>query len=182
MAPLESRLERHRKKNKSSFDWLIVLLFALIASLCIRIFIYEPFDVIGSSMKPTLQSGDLVMVNKWKYRLREPERGEIVVFHASEERDYIKRVVALPGDTVEVKQHQLWVNGKRMDESYLPASVQTTDFPSQTVPEKHLFVMGDNRENSRDSRSDELGPIKQSEMIGKVELIYWPITDWRILK
>lgn len=182
MVPFEPRSVRHKKKKVFPFDWLIVMVVAIVLSFGIRMFLYEPFDVVGPSMQPTMRSGDLVLVNKWKYRVSEPKRGEIVVFHASEEKDYIKRVIALPGETVQVKDHKLLINHQQIDEPYLPKTVQTEDFPAQTVPAGHLFVMGDNRSNSQDSRVKELGPIDQSKLIGKVVMIYWPISDWEILK
>lgn len=158
-----------------------MIVIALVVSLGIRFFAYEPFDVLGPSMQPTLQSGDLVLVNKWIYQTNPPQRGDIVVFHAPSEKDYIKRVIGLPGETVEMKNQQLWINGKKASESYLPKTVKTDDFPSITVAKDQLFVMGDNRMNSLDSRSKELGPIASQKLVGKVEMIYWPVADWRLL-
>jgi signal peptidase I len=177
-----SRLKRHRHKRFFWVNRLLTILVVLIVSVGIRMYAYEPFDVLGPSMQPTLTSGELVLVNKWKYRFSSPERGDIVIFHALEERDYIKRVIALPGETIEVKNKQLLINGKPVSEPYLPESVVTHDFPAVKVPTDKIFVLGDNRENSRDSRARELGPVSQTELVGKVELIYWPFQNWQVLK
>lgn len=179
MTPFEPR--RNRKKS-FSLDWIFVIVIAIFFSMGIRLFAYEPFDVIGPSMQPTMQSGDLVFVNKWIYRLKQPERGDIIVFHAIEEKDYIKRVIALPGETVEIKNQQLKINGKVIPEIYLPPNTQTADFTQRKVPRGSIFVMGDNRQNSRDSRDPELGPISMNQLVGRVEWIYWPISDWKIMK
>ncbi len=178
MTPFEPR----RKKKKSfSMDWMVVISIAILFSLVIRLFLYEPFDVIGSSMQPTLQSGDFVIVNKWIYRFEQPQRGDVVVFHALEEKDYIKRVIALPGEKVEMRNGQLMINGKVILEPYLPSTTPTDDFEEQTVPEGSLFVLGDNRQNSRDSRDPDLGAVSMDELVGRVDFVYWPFTRWKML-
>lgn len=179
MTPFEPR--RKKKKRHFAMDWVVMVVLAVFFSLTIRSFLYEPFDVIGPSMQPTLQSGDFVIVNKWIYRLKQPDRGDVVVFHALEEKDYIKRVIALPGERVAMEKGQLKINGKVMPESYLPSTIETDDFPEQTVPVGKLFVMGDNRQNSRDSRDPDLGAISMDELVGRVDLIYWPISRWQML-
>lgn len=179
MTPFEPR--RNRRKKTQSMDWMVMIAVAIFLSLGIRLFLYEPFDVIGPSMQPTLQSGDFVVVNKWIYQFKQPNRGDIVVFHALEEKDYIKRVIALPGEKVEMKNGQLKINGKVFDEPYLPPTVKTDDFAEQTVPQGKLFVMGDNRLNSRDSRDPDLGTISMDELVGRVDFIYWPFTRWKML-
>ena len=179
MTPFEPR--RKRKKRHFTVDWVVMVIIAIFFSLTIRSFLYEPFDVIGPSMQPTLQSGDFVIVNKWIYQFQQPNRGDVVVFHALEEKDYIKRVIALPGERVAMEKGKLKINGKVMSESYLPPTTKTDDFPEQTVPAGKLFVMGDNRQNSRDSRDPDLGAISMNELVGRVDFIYWPIARWQML-
>lgn len=178
MTPFEPRRKR---KKPYTMDWMVMISLAILFSLAIRLFLYEPFDVIGPSMQPTLQSGDFVIVNKWIYRFEQPNRGDVVVFHALEEKDYIKRVIALPGEKVEMKNGKLKINGKVVFEPYLPSTTRTDDFHEQTVPEGKLFVMGDNRQNSRDSRDPDLGAISMNELVGRVDFVYWPFTRWKML-
>lgn len=142
-------------------------------------------------MMPTLHNGDRMIVNK----LGKPDRFDIIVFHAPEQKDYIKRVIGLPGDTVEYKDDILYVNGKAYEEPYLDTYKEhiiddgplTPDFILEetpgghtTVPEGEVFVMGDNRRFSKDSR--HIGTIPLDEIIGDTNLVYWPIKDIRFVK
>lgn len=175
--PPRSRRQRKRDKEKSSFkDWILALAVSLVLAFVIRGFVFEPFHVSGPSMQQTLLSGDQVMVNKIIYKFRDPEQGEVIVFHNKDNRELIKRVIALSGETVEAKNNQLFVNGKEIREPYLSSSTKTTDFAPVKVPNGKVFVLGDNRSNSTDSRS--LGPISISEIIGKASLVYWPFTHF----
>lgn len=181
MAPFESRSKRHQKKS-FSWEWLWMFLIIVILSIGIRIFLYAPFHVMGPSMQPTLHEENLVFINKWKYYFSTPTRGDIVVFQTSGGGEYIKRIVGLPGETLEIKDQKLFINGKVTSEPYLPKEVQMEDFPPTVVPDDHFFVLGDDRTNSHDSRSKDLGPVPEDQLIGKVVMIYWPITDWKLVK
>lgn len=187
--PRSEHLRKKRKNEKSSeskkaaWEWAKVIGLAVIIAVVIRIFLFEPFDVSGPSMENTMYTGNIVMVNKLVYQFGEPERGEIVVFHVPglEEKDYVKRVVALPGEKIEIKNSKLIINGKIIEEPYLNENMRTMDFEAVTVPQGHLFVLGDNRVNSTDSRSHELGPIPMESVVGRADLIYWPLSQFKFL-
>ncbi|WP_139492047.1 signal peptidase I [Brevibacillus dissolubilis] len=159
---------------------------AIVAGL-IYSFLGAPYAVHGESMMATLHNNERVVVNKAIYHLQQPDRGDIVVFHATPTEDYIKRVIGLEGDRVEVVDDVLYINGEAVDEPYLAEKRKeaadmglplTENVAPVTVPPGHVFVMGDNRRNSRDSR--ELGPIPLEQLVGRTELVYWPFTDIRL--
>jgi signal peptidase I len=134
----------------------------------------------GFSMKPTLQDGEYILVSKLAYKLGAPQRGDIVVFifHVNPAEDLIKRIIGLPGDTISVQNGVLSINGVAMDEPYInaPPAYEGT----WTVSPGELFVLGDNRNDSRDSHQWGLLPIKN--VIGKAVLIYWPPKEWEVIK
>jgi len=181
--------EKSKKSTKSELlDWLKAIIIALIIGGIIRVFLFSPIIVDGPSMAPTLEDGDQMIVNRFIYDVSEPERFDIVVFHASDQRDFIKRVVGLPGDHVAVSDDVLYINGEPVREPFLaeqkqalgPNETLTNDFTLeettgeyQTVPEGHVFVLGDNRRNSTDSRI--FGVIPIDEIVGKASFIYWPL-------
>ncbi|WP_071459424.1 signal peptidase I [Bacillus massilinigeriensis] len=178
-------------KNKSElWEWIKALLIAVVLAAVIRYFLFAPIVVDGLSMMPTLHDQDRMIVNKLSYKIGEPERFDIIVFHAPENKDYIKRVIGLPGDTVEYKDDTLYINGKAYEEPYLEKyKKEALDGPltdpftleekigRKTVPEGHLFVMGDNRRFSKDSR--HIGTVPMKKVLGKTSIIYWPISDIR---
>lgn len=150
-----------------------VLSLALVFGV-VRPFGVEAFRVSSGSMSPTLRAGDHVLAEKLSYRIGDPRRGDLVVFRGVGGGVMIKRAVGLPGDVVAVRDGVLHVNGRRVDEPYVNRGLNESNFfgPSE-VPEGHLFVMGDNRENSRDSR--EFGPVRRGDLIGRVSLRFWPV-------
>jgi signal peptidase I len=132
------------------------------------------------SMQPTLYAGDYVIVNKMAYKLGEPSRGDVVVFHYPPDpgrEPYIKRVVGLPGDHVVVRDNQVLVNGVALDEPYINSAPNYQG--EWLVPEDSLFVLGDNRNNSSDSHSWGMVPLEN--VIGKAEVVYWPPSEWKVL-
>jgi len=134
------------------------------------------FRIEGDSMEPNLHNGEYVLIDKISYLLHPPERGDVVVFTPpNNERDYIKRVIGLPGDTVEVKGGQVYVNGVVLDEPYLQ-HVILRDESARIVEAGRYFVLGDNRNNSSDSRS--FGTITPQSIVGRAWLVYWPPSDW----
>ena len=133
------------------------------------------FRIEGSSMEPNLHDGEYVLIDKVSYMLHTPERGDVIVFVRPGERDYIKRVIGLPGDTVEVRGGQVVVNGVTLDEPYLNQPVHV-DLAARQVEAKRYFVMGDNRNNSSDSRS--FGTVSVADIIGRAWVVYWPPADW----
>lgn len=156
----------------------------------------QNFRVEGMSMEPTLHSGEFVMVNKLAYRLdavseipllkawfRPPQRGDIVVFRFPQrpDREFVKRIVALPGERVEVKDGRLYINGRPLEEPWLPEGmrVERCYVCPLTVPPDHYFVLGDNRAGSNDSR--HWGPVHRRYIIGRAWLVYWPPDRIRLL-
>ena len=162
-------------------EYVVILLvsFALVFGF-VRPFVVEPFWIPSESMVPTLLVDDRLLVNKFIYRFAEPERGDIVVFEGVEsgDEDLIKRVVGVPGDEVAVRRGKLYLNGEPQKEPYVVEDPclrylpKTCAFGSTTVPEGHVFVMGDNRANSRDSRF--FGPLPEGNIEGKAFLRFWP--------
>jgi signal peptidase I len=154
--------------------FLSVALFFIINVVSSRI------RVESISMQPTLYAGNFVLVNKVAYKLGEPTRGDIIVFRYPpdpEQTPYIKRVIGLAGDEVKVEGGKVFVNGQELIEPYLIAP--TNRGGTWSVPENHLFVMGDNRNNSSDSRS--WGTVPMENVIGKAEVVYWPPEKWGLL-
>jgi len=134
------------------------------------------FRIEGQSMEPNLHDGEYVLIDKISYLLHPPERGDVVVFAPpNNERDYIKRVIGLPGDTVEIRGGQVLVNGVALDEPYLQNRTNV-EMPARSVEEGRYFLMGDNRNNSSDSRS--FGAINPQSIVGRAWLVYWPPSDW----
>ena len=141
----------------------------------IRVWLLEPFFIPSPSMEPTLFPGDRIIVNKIGYKFREPERGDVIVFHypLDPERDFVKRVIAFEGETIEIRNNYVYIDGQRLEEPYIP-DVVIGDFEPVRVPKGHYFVMVDNRNNSEDSR--EWGPLDKDLLIGKAIFIYWPFS------
>ncbi|MDF9762423.1 MULTISPECIES: signal peptidase I [Peribacillus] len=182
------------KKKNELWEWTKAVIIAVIAATLIRYFLLAPIVVDGNSMMPTLKNTDRMLVNKISYSIGEPKRFDIIVFEAPEGKDYIKRVIGLPGEKVEYKDDTLYVNGKAYDEPYLDeykkqlidGGALTEPFTLSdvieqgTVPEDHLFVLGDNRRVSKDSRYISVGVVPYDKVLGKTKLVYWPIEDFRL--
>lgn len=164
-----------------SMDFLETAVVALSIFVVVYLFLVQPHEIKGSSMEPNFHNNEYILTDKISYRMRDPKRGEVVIFKAPKnpDVDYIKRVIALPGERVKVQNGSVFVNGKKLNEAYLNDT--TNIFPGQfmtegieiTVPEGYLFALGDNRQHSSDSR--EFGPVKEDQIIGRALLRYWPI-------
>jgi signal peptidase I len=164
-------------KNESSplkflVDVLETLIWAVVIFVAINA-VSARIRVDGASMEPTLHNGELILINKLAYRLGEPQRGDIIVFHYPRDpsQEFIKRVVGLPGDQVNITDGNIYVNGQRLEEPYI--SISPNYLGNWVVPQDHLFVLGDNRNNSRDSH--EWGTLPMNYVIGKAFFIYWPL-------
>ena len=176
-----------RRKRNSLLEWLIVIAVAMTSALVVRAFVVQQFAVDGTSMMTTLHDGDRVLVNKLSYRLHDPNRGDVVVLETTEgvgQRDLIKRVVGLPGETISYENCVLEVDGKVVNEPYLdPSYVTPTScgqaFGDTVIEPEHVFVMGDNRGGSKDSR--DVGQIAYSDLVGRAFVVIWPMDDWRWL-
>jgi len=165
---------RGRLGGATARELIEMALLTLFMSAGIQL-VVQSREVEGASMEPTFHTGERVLVNRMAYGgFREPQRGDVVVFHAwhsAGEEDYIKRVVGLPGDVVEIRDGGVYLNGSRYDEPYLDQSTQSTLGPT-VVPEGTYFVLGDNRGNSSDSRL--FGPLPEGKIVGRAWLRYWP--------
>ena len=172
---------------KAFFDWALVVVIALVVALGVRTFLLAHFVVEGASMYSTLETGDRVFVNKVSYRLHDPNRGDVVVLHeirGTSERDLIKRVIAVGGEEIEMRSCEVRVGGQLLLEPYLDPTVVTPgncggDFGPLIVPEGTVFVMGDNRAGSQDSRA--LGPILLDDIVGRAFVVFWPRSNWQWL-
>jgi signal peptidase I len=178
----------------------VLLLVAFLLALLIKTFLVQAFYIPSASMENTLLVGDRVLVNKLVYRFHPPRRGDIIVFedpHPTEgphrnpvsafvhwlteglgvssnpQKDFIKRVIALPGETIEITEGKVFIDGKEIHEPYLNPTPDLSSFGPETVPADQLFVMGDNRANSNDSRRG-LGTIPYDKVVGRAFVIIWP--------
>lgn len=201
-----ARPERHRPFWR---ELPLLVLIAFIVALLIKTFVLQAFFIPSASMEPTLREGDRVIVEKVGYRFGEPERGDVVVFErdlgvdgapvpdepfwidivdamrslfgfpTGTEQDFIKRVVAVGGDTIQGIEGRLVVNGQTIEEPYLPEGSVISDFGPVEIPDGSVFVMGDNRSNSDDSRS--FGPVAIDQIVGRAFLLLWPPSDFGTL-
>ena len=183
---LETEPEEREKTSgvRNIVEWVVIAGGALLVAFIIKTFLLQAFYIPSLSMAPTLQINDRVLVNKLSYDLHDVNRGDLVVFESppnegSETKDLIKRVIALPGETVESRDGDILINGQVLEEPYLDRGVTTGALDKITVPPDHLWVMGDNRANSRDSRF--FGAIPESLVIGRAFVRVWPITDIGLL-
>lgn len=168
-------------------DTAQTVLFAAAIFFVIYIFLFRPFQVSGESMYSSFENKEYILTNIIALKIGEPKRGDVVVFKSptDQSKDFIKRVIGTPGDTVYLQDGYVYVNDKQIDESeYLDPGVKTRggtflrEGEKKTVDEGHYLVMGDNRTNSSDSR--EWGLLERSAIIGKSLLVYWPFTHFRI--
>lgn len=179
-----------RKVLKSAgvffLDLIETAVIGLSFFLIIYLFFMQPHQVNGRSMVPTFQSGDYVLTDKVSYRTGDPERGDVIVFHAPPDAgcptgtgcDFIKRILAVPGEAVSVHGGAIYINGEKLEESYLPDGLQTTAGKfvgdrTVTMGPDEYFAVGDNRDHSSDSRV--WGPVSKSEIVGKAFFRYWPM-------
>lgn len=177
-----TELSQPNNKRSGFLSFLVDILETLILSVVLFVsinMISARIRVDGDSMEPTLVSGEYVIVNRLSYRLGHPQRGDIIVFHFPRDpkEEYIKRVIGLPGDEVNVMNGLVYVNGQSLDENYLDVKMNYTG--SWTVPTGQLFVLGDNRNNSSDSH--DWGTVPMDYVVGKAVLVYWPPPAWGLI-
>lgn len=165
----------------AAWEILEVVIIAVLVVLGVRALLVQPFLVSGSSMEPTFQNGDYILINEISYRFRAPERGEVVVFRFPQNESvfYIKRIIGLPGERVVVKNGEIKIfnqnhpEGFSLGENYLSIPMRKTDEKNISLKDGEYFMMGDNRNASSDSR--QWGPAKKSEIIGEVWMRLWPL-------
>lgn len=168
-------------KWKDILDWLRSILIAIVLALLIRLFLFEVFVVEGRSMYPTLLETERLMVNKLAYRFDQPSHGDIVVFEFEPGRDFIKRVIGIEGDKVAIINGRLYVNNFLIDEPYLLDDMEIEDFGPVEVPPGYLFMLGDFRRNSMDSRDPRVGFISLEQLKGRAFFIFWPPWEARVI-
>ncbi len=167
---------KNTKKKSEALEWIKAIIFAVVLAIIIRAFVFEMVQIEQSSMYPTLHSGDKCAVLKIGYLFGEPERGDIVIANVSSGKRYVKRVIALGGESIQISDNVVYVNGEVLPEEYLPEGLEYDDYPLTTVPEGSYFLMGDNRPTSIDSRNGSIGFIKEKDIIGRVFLRLSPMT------
>lgn len=177
-------------------EWTVIVVVAVVIAVVVRTFLLQQFYISGPSMEPTLFQNNRVLVDKLSYRFREPRRGEIVVFDRAtvsgdvvHHDDLIKRVIGIPGDVVEIRDCQVFVNGVLVEEEYLDPfytaqtdptdRCRTVNFEATSIEEGALFVLGDNRVESFDSRA--FGTIRQEIVVGKAMMVIWPLNMFGFL-
>ncbi|PLT33824.1 signal peptidase I [Bacillus sp. V5-8f] len=179
-------------KSKPYFrDWITAGIIAFVIFILIRTFLFASYEVEGESMQPTLQDGNRLVVSKIVYQIEDIHRFDVIVFHATDKEDYVKRVIGLPGDAIAYKDDSLYVNGIKYSEPYLkhfspplPGRNLTGDFTLgeltgfRKVPSGKLFVLGDNRLGSMDSR--HFGYVSIDQVVGKVDVRYWPLDKFNV--
>ncbi len=177
---LRGRSRRRRSAVAVAVEWVVIVALALSVALLVRATVVQTFFIPTPSMVPTLKIDDRLLVDKVTLRTRDVRRGDIIVFERPETftdskiKDLIKRVIGLPGDTVEGKEGAVWVNGERLPEPYLVAGVTTSDFAPVRIAVDNYFVMGDNRPESYDSRY--WGTVPREKIIGRALIRVWPPT------
>ncbi|WP_099157907.1 signal peptidase I [Virgibacillus ndiopensis] len=170
------------KKKNEWLEWAKAIFIAILLAFFLRTFVFATSIVEGDSMYPTLEDGERVIFNKFVYLIGEPDRGDIIIIQRPI-KNYVKRVIALPGETVEMRNHQLYINGEKYTETFISdeAINNTGNFGPITVKKDKYFVMGDNRAISRDSRNG-LGLINEEDIIGRSEFIIYPFDDWSMTR
>jgi signal peptidase I len=186
------------KKNRSLFlkqifEWIVVIAIALIVAMLVRLFLLQQFYISGPSMETTMFSDNRVLVSKLSYKIGEIDRGDVVVFDRAtmngsqiEHDDLIKRVIGLGGETIEIRDCTVYIDGKKLEETYLPSRDMglenlsdrcgVVSMPVTTIENDEVFLVGDNRPQSFDSRM--FGPIKKDLIIGQAFVLIWPPSAW----
>ncbi len=188
------RLEKKRSLFlKQIFEWIVVIAIALIVAMLVRLFLLQQFYISGPSMETTMFSDNRVLVSKLAYKIGDIDRGDVVVFDRAtmngsqiEHDDLIKRVIGLGGESIEIRDCSVYIDGTRLDEPYLPSRdiglanlsdrCGVVSMPLTTIENDEVFLVGDNRPQSFDSRM--FGPIKKDLIIGQAFVLMWPPSAW----
>lgn len=178
--------QRRSRRVRLAIEWTAVVVVALLAALGIKAWLIQAFYIPSGSMIPTLQVGDRILVNKLSYHLHPVNRGDIVVFATPPKdtgdpsiQDLVKRVIGLPGETISSAGGHVYINGRELNEPYLPPGTVTYGISPQKIPSGHYWVMGDNRQDSKDSRF--FGPIPKSLIVGRAMIRVWPVSKVTLL-
>ena len=171
---------------KELFGWIVFIVVVVAASYLIVTFVGQRTEVSGSSMETTLSTGDQLIVDKISYRFRAPKRYDIVVFpyRYEENRYYIKRIIGLPGETVQIVDGMVYINGSPLNEHYGNEVIEDPGSAAEpiTLGDDEYFVLGDNRNNSQDSRASNVGLIHRDELLGRAWVRIWPLDQFGVIK
>jgi signal peptidase I len=179
-ALIESKPEK-KSITREIVEWVITLGLAVGLALCVHVWVGELVTIDGPSMQPNLWKDEKVLVGKVEYYFKKPKRGDIVLVHFPDSNlNFIKRVIATGGETLAIHDGSVYLNGEKLDEPYIPEAIRD-DMAEITVPEGTIFVMGDNRNNSHDSRSFDVGAIPMKQVIGRAYALLWPINEYKKL-
>ena len=183
--------QKQRSQMRAIWEWVFVVVVAISAAMLIRVFLFQQYYIDGPSMQTTLMPEDRVLVNKMSYKLHDIHRGDVIVFdrvtNEVQHDDLIKRVLGLPGETLEIRSCIVYIDGVQVDVPYLNPEQTSqvepsarcgshTDMAPIVVPEEMVFVMGDNRVQSFDSR--DFGPIDSDKVRGRAFVVIWPASAW----
>ncbi|HEV2287563.1 MAG TPA: signal peptidase I [Candidatus Acidoferrales bacterium] len=167
--------QHHPSLKAEMWVWLRDVAFAVALALVIIVFLYQPVKVEGTSMAPLLSDQERIFINKFVYRFEPIHRDDVIVFWYPLDRSesFIKRVIGLPGDTIEIREGKLYINGQKVNEPYVPRRYfDDSSYGPVTIPRNQYFVMGDHRDSSNDSRI--FGPVSRKYIYGKAVFAYWP--------
>jgi signal peptidase I len=183
--PGEGAQRKRDSGIRNAVEWVVIIGGAFLVAFVVKTFLIQAFFIPSGSMLPTLHEDDRVLVNKLSYDLHDVNRGDLVVFERPEGespgqiRDLIKRVVGLPGERIESRDGRVYIDGQLLEEPYLDDATETTNLEPQTVPDGHVFVMGDNRDDSMDSRV--FSAIDEDLIVGRAFVRVWPLPDLALL-
>ena len=170
------------KKKNEWLEWTKAIIIAVLLAFLLRTFVFATSIVEGESMDPTLENGERVIINKFVYLIGEPKRGDIVIIQRPT-KNFVKRIIGMPGETVKMQNLSLYINGKKQEQTFIgeEAINHTGNFGPITIPDDSYFVMGDNRAVSRDSRNG-LGFVGKDSIIGRSEFVIFPFDDWSLTR
>lgn len=185
---LKVDMDKLKRAVAAFFDFLQGIVVILSVMVMIYLFVMSPQEINGASMEPNFHNGEYILTNKILYKFKDPQRGDVVIFKSPKNKDidYIKRVIGLPGDTVELRSNKFYINGQPLDEPYLSPDISIfggsylQENKGIVVPDGVYFVVGDNRPHSSDSR--EFGPIAKEDFIGTAFLRYWPFNKTGVIQ
>lgn len=179
-------MDQERSIIRELFGWIVYILIIVGLTYLIITFVGQRTRVSGSSMETTLSDGDNLIVDKISYRFGEPKRYEIIVFPYQYEENtyYIKRIIGLPGETVQVTDGEVYINGQKLDENYGNEAMQDSGIAGEpiTLGEDEYFVLGDNRNHSADSRDESVGVLHRKDLLGRAWIRIWPFNKFGVIK
>ncbi len=173
--------DKKKKMEKEVAEWVFSIIIAVALALLIHNFVFQIVRVDGPSMEPTLYTDERMAVTIFSYYFNSPQRGDVVVTkYPEDKRNFVKRVIGLPGETLKIENGKVYIDGVELDEPYINEAI-FNDYGDITIAEGKYMVMGDNRNNSRDSRFINVGPLDEELIVGKAQYVVWPFNEMRRL-